>query len=259
MIKYFFLIVLLNSAYFLSGQELPDDVGIDEKLDEFVDLDLKFTDHKGETKSLSEFIGEKPTVISIVYYRCPGICNTLLAGMRDVIERSDLEPGTDYNALSISMAHNETWDLARDKKINYLEGMERRIQEGAWDWVVGDSLAVNEFTKSVGFKFKRQEFEEGVIDYLHQGALIFVSPKGKITRYLMGTDFLPFDFKMAVVESAKGNSMPTVNRILSICFKYDPEGRGYVLNFTRIFGGIFTLMLIVFISWLVFSKKPVRR
>jgi len=94
-----------------------------------------------------------------------------------------------------------------------------------------------------------------VIDYLHSATLIFLSSEGKITRYLPGTDFLPFNFKMAVIKAAKGEEAPTLDKMIALCFKKDPDGRGYVLNITRIFGTVMLIFLGIFISWLVFSKK----
>ncbi len=67
-----------------------------------------------------------------------------------------------------------------------------------------------------------------------------------------GYGILPFDFKMAVLETSESKVTPTVARFLRFCFSYDPEGQKYALNFTRIFGaaillfaGIFFLMIVV--------------
>jgi protein SCO1 len=79
--------------------------------------------------------------------------------------------------------------------------------------------------------------------FIHSGALIFLSEEGKICRYIFpqysdkrGYSILPFDFRMAVAETSEGKEIPTVARMLQFCFSYDPEGQTYVLNFTRIFG-----------------------
>ena len=71
-----------------------------------------------------------------------------------------------------------------------------------------------------------------------------LSPEGKITRYLYGsTYFLPFDLKMAVVEAQQGRSGPTINKVLNYCFSYDPAGKKYVFNITKV-SGTFILILV---------------
>jgi protein SCO1/2 len=55
-----------------------------------------------------------------------------------------------------------------------------------------------------------------------------------VTRYIPGTQFLPFDVKMAVYEASDGKVSPTLARVMKFCFSYDPEGRTYALNVTRI-------------------------
>ena len=93
----------------------------------------------------------------------------------------------------------------------------------------------------MGYKVKKAGEE-----YIHPGAIMVLSPEGKITRYLHGTYFLPFDLKMAVIEASEGKSGPTINKVLKYCFSYDPEGQKYVINITKISGS-----LIIFLSRLL--------
>ena len=103
----------------------------------------------------------------------------------------------------------------------------------------------------VGFKVKKEGKE-----YIHPGTLIVISPKGKITRYLYGSDhFLPFDLKMAIAEAAEEKSGPTINKMLKYCFTYDPEGQKYVLNFTKISGSIILLLAILLLGTLVIKGR----
>lgn len=250
-----YLFFLFLNLLFASPEENKEiQVGIDEHLGEFIDLNLKVVNSTGDTLMLKDII-TKPTVLSLVYYNCPGICNELLNGLRDVVERSDIEPGVDYNILSLSFNHTEDYVLARNKKQNYIAGMNREINKDAWYWVVSDSVTIRKVTDAIGFKFKQDNFRDGMLDFLHAGALVFLSPEGKITRYLNGTEFLPFDMKMATIEAAEGREQPTINRLLKFCFKYEPEGQKYVLNVTQIFGVIISLGALALVLVLTLSKK----
>ncbi len=127
------------------------------------------------------------------------------------------------------------------------------IKEG-WIFFTADSTNIARLTESVGFKYKRTGN-----DYIHAGTLIFLSSDGKITRYLNGTRFLPFEFKMALIETSKGKSGPTINKVLQYCYSYDPEGQQYVLNITRVAGVFITfILLIIFVSLVVRSFKKKR-
>jgi protein SCO1/2 len=92
------------------------------------------------------------------------------------------------------------------------------------------------------------------MDFLHTSALIFLSEEGKITRYLHGTYFLPMDLKMAVVETAEGKSGPSMSRVLSYCYSYDPAGQSYVFNVTKVAGTIILFFAVV--TFLVLALKP---
>ncbi|MEZ4688693.1 MAG: hypothetical protein R3A12_00350 [Ignavibacteria bacterium] len=82
-----------------------------------------------------------------------------------------------------------------------------------------------------------------------------VSPDGKIVRYLYSIEYLPFDFKMAVTEASEGKVVPSINRLMKMCFSYDPDGRRYVLNITRVAGTGILLVLGIFFGILVLKKK----
>lgn len=250
------MILLLINIVFLSCVASAElEVGIDDsKLGTNIPMNLKFTDSEGNTKPLSEFI-EKPVILSLVYYRCPGICNNLLNGVADLVDRVDMEPGKDYTVLSISFDFTETYDLAAAKKSTYMQLLQRKIDRKGWKFLVGDSVNVMNLTEAVGFKFVEDSLVEAKTDFLHVGALVAISPSGKITRYMMGTEFLPFDLKMAMIDASEGLEQPILNRVLAYCFKTTPDGRGYALDLTRIFGTIMIFGLGIFVTYLVRSGK----
>jgi len=255
-IKYilFILIVLFFSANSIYSNSEVIQAGIDEKLDEYIGKDIEFYDVDGNKKPLLDFI-TKPTVISMVYFNCPGICTPLLDGLQQVVGKADIVPGVDYNILSISFDHKETPELAKKWQKNYVGGLKRKIDYNSWQFLTSDSVNIRKLTNTLGFYFK----VDGEKDYLHAASLIMIAPDGKITRYLFGTTFLPFDLKMATIEASKGQSRPTINKILELCFKYDPEGRTYVLNFTRIAGAVMMLVLGVFVTILLTKGRKKRQ
>jgi len=247
----------ISSGNLLLGQQKVFDdltkdpeIGITEHLDEFLPTDIYLTDENNQRVLLTDLI-DKPTVINWVYYRCPGICSPLMEGLAQVMDASDLVPGVDYQVLTISFDPSETIDLGIRKKTNYLNLVNKKeIIAKGWKFFVADSASISKGTNATGFKYKRTGK-----DFTHAASVCVVSPRGKITRYLNGISFLPFDFKMAIIESQKGLSAPTINKILQYCFSYDPVGHAYVLNVTKISATLIIFVAILFFLVLIFKPK----
>jgi protein SCO1/2 len=228
-------------------------MGIDEKLGNQVPLGLTFRDENGEERNLSDFL-DVPVVLSLVYYRCPGICSPLMSGIADVLGKTGLGAGKDFRVLTVSFDPRETPDLARDKKKNYMKALPAGFPEAAWSFLVADSSNVALLTEAVGFRFKR----EGN-DFLHPASLIVLSPKGKIVRYIYGITFLPFEVKMAVLEASEGKVGPTVSRVLLYCYSYDPEGRRYVFDVLKVSGIVILFFAAAFIAYLTLGGRKRQR
>ncbi|MBL6962205.1 MAG: SCO family protein [Bacteroidetes bacterium] len=243
----FFLFILSIENY--SQEKELQEIGIYEHLDQYIPNNLQFYDIDSNLVNLSSLI-DKPTVLSLVYFTCPGICSPLLDGVAEVIDWADIELGVDYQVFTISFNYSETPSLAKSKRVNYLKQISREVDEDSWKWFTGDSVNIYSLTNAVGFKFKR----EGK-DFIHAGTLIVLSPEGKITRYLYGTKFNQFDLKMAVMEASEGRSSPTISKVLDYCFSYDPDGKKYVFNITKIAATAVILFAVIFFLVLVFKRK----
>jgi len=225
-------------------------VGIVEKLGNMLPLDTEFYDEDGHLVSLKSII-TKPTVFTFVYYKCPGICSPLLTEVTKVVSKMGLEPGVDYQIVTISFDHEEKPDLAKDKQENYIAEVERPMPAGSWRFFTGDSSAIASLTDAAGFYFARDGR-----DWIHAGALIIASPQGKVTWYLFGIKHLPFDVKMAVMEASEGKTGPTIAKVLSFCFTYDPEGKRYAFDVVRVSGVVIVAFVAVFaIVFLRWKKK----
>lgn len=245
------LFFLIFSVPIFSQTPEPPDVGVDEKLGEYVPLDIKFYDEYGKTIVLAELVKGKPTIISLVYYRCPGICSPLMSGLGAVLDEIDLETGKDFNTLTISFDPGEDYILAAEKKKNYFATFRKRaVSEDSWRFLTADSINVKKITEAVGFKYIKQDN-----DFVHSGVLTVISPDGKITRYLYGIDFLPFDVKMALIEASQGKVGTTISKIVKLCYSYDPDGRRYTLNITRVAGASILFVISIFAVALFITKK----
>jgi protein SCO1 len=226
----------------------PQDIGIDEKLGAQVAMDVVLKDESGRDVTLRSLI-DKPTILFFNYFRCPGICPVLINNLVDVVNRMPLEPGKDFRLVAVSFDPADTPGVAREKKANYLTQMRRTFPPDSWHFLTGTAENTKTIADSAGFNYRRQ----GDM-YVHPGAIIMLTPKGVISRYLYGTTFVPADVAIGVKEAAGGEVIPTVSKMLSFCYTYDPAGRGYVLNVTRV-AGIATLAVVAVLALFVLRRR----
>lgn len=250
------IFLIFTQINFASNPNRKLEVGVEEQLGAYLPLDTKFVDEYGKEFLLKELF-TKPTVLAFVYYECPGICSPLMMELADIINKSDLIPGVDYNVVTISMDEYETPVQALKRKEVFLQTLDKNIPPESWKFLTGDSASIKTVSDKAGFYFKR----EGK-DFRHAGTFIFVDKNGKICRYLFpsfsersGFGILPFDFKMAILETSESKTVPTIAKVLQFCFSYKPESRTYVLNLTRIFGALILFFVGILILYIKFKPK----
>jgi len=256
--KLFFLMLVITIPVAMKAQEMAKtdilkqpviEIGIVEHLGETIPLDLWFLNENSDTITLGQLIN-KPTILLFVYFDCPNLCSPLMDGVAEMVSKLDLKLGTDYQIITISFNTKDTPEKAREKKVNFVQKISKENQ-AAWMYLTGVQENINAITEAAGFKYKAQG-----LDFAHASAIMVLSPEGKITRYLYGLSFLPFDAKMAIIEAQKGLARPTINKVLEYCFAYNPGSKTYTLQITRIIGSL-TLFIaaIVFIILLLKRKK----
>jgi protein SCO1/2 len=244
----FFILVLFtqNSLYAHMEQHQEHQepgVGIEEKLGEKIPLDLMFHDESDHRVKLRQLV-HQPTILAPVYYSCPDVCSFLLYNLAGVLNQISSEPGKEYQVVAVSFDETEKPDLAREKKSMYLKMIEKPFPEDAWRFLTGDHENIQKLTDAIGFHFKR----EGRT-FLHPVSLIILSSEGKVTRYMYGTEILPFDLKMALLEASEGKVGPTVSKVLRFCFSYDPKGQKYVFNTLKVTGIVTLAFALFFFIW----------
>ena len=223
-------------------------VGFEEKQGKYADLTVKLVNEAGDTVLLKDVIN-KPTILNLVYYQCPGTCSPLMWGISKFIDGVDLIPGKDYEVITISFDPSEKIDLGIKKKASYISTMKKKDSANGWLFFVSDSLNIAKLTQSVGFNYKIINNQ-----FVHPTGLIALASDGKIVRYLRGIDFLPFDIKITMVEAAKGKIGPSINRLLAICYSYDDQGNKFVFNVTRVSAIVILFFVILIFLVLAFSQ-----
>jgi protein SCO1 len=244
------VVLLLNFAGTAKAQINAElDVGIDEKPGKPVAMDTILKDENGNEVTLRRLV-DKPTILIFNYFRCPNVCPVLINNVVEVVNQIQLEPGKDFRIVAVSFDPTDTPELARQKKANYLNQMRRRFSPDTWHFLTGTAENTRTVADSAGFRYRL--FGDM---YIHPGAIIVLTPKGIISRYLYGASFLPADVEMAVQEAAGGQVRPTISKALAFCYAYDPEGRRYVFSVTRVLGAATLVFAVIFLIFVLRGRS----
>ena len=246
-----YLILLLLTLPLFSKQTL----GVAEKLGTMVPLDLTFINEEGKSVTLKKLMDGKPTLLTLNYYKCAGICGPQLNKLADALSKVKLAENTDYKVVTVSFAETESPSLARTKKKNTLHMMKRNYVQDAWHFVIGENNSSGELANRVGFKYEAVKMKSGDIGYIHPAMTVVLSPKGKITGYLLGVNQLPADITMAIDEAKIGRTRdPILRNDAPFCFTKTPAFDRAVNKMTRILGVLSVLLFLGFIFFVLRKK-----
>ncbi|MCH7799060.1 MAG: SCO family protein [Planctomycetes bacterium] len=221
-------------------------IGIVEKLNGQVPLELRFTDDTGRSVTLGDYFrGEKPVLLTLVYYTCPGICNALLNGFAYTLADMAWTAGDEFEIVTVSIDPTESYLLADGKKKSYIELYGREAAADGWHFLVGDQENITALAEAVGFGYR---YEQGTGLYTHAATLMVCTPDGRMSRYLNDVIFEPTTLQLALTEASQGTiGTPVARFLLRWCYTYDPTTGAYVMAARKVMtivGGV-TLILTV--------------
>ena len=76
--------------------------------------DLVLRDETGASVTLAQAVGNRPTVLSLVYYECPMLCTLTLNGLVGALNTLPFVPGRDFSLLTVSFDAREQPEQALD-------------------------------------------------------------------------------------------------------------------------------------------------
>jgi protein SCO1/2 len=218
-------------------------VGIDQKLNQQVPLDLVFRDEFGRQAPLSTYFKPgKPVVLALVYFQCPMLCNMILNGVESSLKAVSFNPGQDFEVLAVSFDPTDTPEMAAAKKQTYLKRYNRPGTANGWHFLTGDEANIKALTASVGFRYK---YDEATKQYAHASGITVLTPQGRTSRYFYGVEYAPRDLRLGLVEASQNKIGSPVDQMLLFCFHYDPATGKYgaiAMNMVRFAGAAFTLI-----------------
>ena len=217
-------------------------VGIDQNLNAQIPLELKFKDENGQVVRLGQYFREKPVVLALVYYECPGLCDLILNGLTHTMEQVSLNVGSDYEVVTVSFNPKETWQLANAKKANYIEKYNRSGAKEGWHFLTGDEASIKSLADTVGFHYKYDPINN---QFAHASGIMVLTPEGKISKYFYGVTYPARDLRLGLVEASQDKIGTVADQVLLFCYHYDPHTGKYGLLISRVLqlGGMATVLI----------------
>jgi protein SCO1 len=205
-------------------------IGFDQHIDESIPLDVPFRDESGGTVRIGDYFGARPVVLLFAYYDCPMLCTQVMNGLSTALNVLSLEPGTDFEIVTVSFNPHDTPETARAKKAIYIERYQHAGASKAWHFLTGDEPAIDRLTKAAGFRYA---WDADTKQYAHPTGVIVLTPDGRLARYLFGIEYGPRDLRYALVEASAGKVGNAVDSLVLYCYHYDPLTGRYGLVIMR--------------------------
>lgn len=234
--------------------DLLKDVGVDQKLGEQVPLSLTFRDETGKTVQLSQYFGDKPVILSLVYFNCPMLCTQVLNGQEAAMKGLPMDAGNQFEAITVSIDPSDRPVLAAVKKQMYTGMYGRPGAAEGWHFLTGDESQIKQLANAVGFRYA---YDPDSKQFAHASAIMVLTPDGKISKYFYGIQFSPRDLRLGLVEASAQKIGTPVDAILLFCYHYDPHTGKYGLLISRLIqvGGAVTVLVIGITMLILFRRE----
>ncbi len=194
-----------------------------------VPLDMVLRDSAGASVRLGNLLQGKPAILVLADYQCIHLCSVVLNATFESVRQLRPTAGTDYEIIVVSIRSDEAPTTARDRQHTYSTRYSRG--EKGWNFLVQGAAPVRQLADAVGFKYA---YDPITRQFAHPSGIMVLTPEGKVSRYLQGIEFKAQDLQQALKEAGHSRIGPIAQRLLLLCFHYDPTTGKYGLIITRV-------------------------
>jgi protein SCO1/2 len=220
------------------------DVEIVDRSDALLPLDASLRDEEGRQVPMGAFFQPgRPVLVALVYYNCPMLCTLVLNGVVDAVKEVGLDAGRDFEVVALSIAPEETPELARAKKASYLQALGDPAASPRWHFLTGPQDSIAQVAEAVGFRYR---WDEATKQYAHAAGIFVATPDGRLSRTFYGVKYAPRDLRLALVDASRGKVGTSMDRVLLACYDWDRSSGRYglaAMRLVRLGSGLTVLLL----------------
>lgn len=215
----------------MAPASVVQNVSIDQNLNAQVSPDLTFRNENGSPVRIGQYFNSgKPVVLSLVYYRCPGLCTMTLNGMSRAFKPLQFSAGKEFEVVTVSIDPDETPSVATEKKAEYLKQYGRAGAEAGWHFLTGDAASIKALADTVGFRYV---YDPATNQYAHSAGIMVLTPGGRVARYFYGLEYSSRDLRWGLVEASENRIGSVADSVNLLCYAYDPMTGKYSMPVMR--------------------------
>jgi len=219
-------------------------VGIDQRLNEQVPLNLNFKDEQGKPVRLGDYFHDgRPVIVNLVYYECPMLCTEVLNGLTAALKVIRFAPGKEFEVVTLSIDPRETPELATKKKEMYLKRLGHPEAAKGWHFLTGQQPQITALSDALGWHYR---YDKNLDQFAHAAGIVLVTPTGRIAQYYYGVEYSAKDMRLGIVEASQNKIGSLADAVLLYCYHYDPSTGHYGATITNIvrLAGVLTVIAI---------------
>ena len=174
-----------------------------ERPDAQVPLGVEFNDEEGRPVRLGDFFHSgRPVLLTMIYCKCPSLCNLTLNGVVEAIRPLSLVPGRQFEIVTVDFDPSEDAALAAAKKASYIKSLGKPEAAAGWHFLTSSRPeAARAVGDAIGFGYKLDPKGE---QYLHQTAIYLCTPEGRVSRTLLGVTYDSEVLRVGLAQASEG-------------------------------------------------------
>lgn len=223
-----------------------DGLEIKDRRGSAIPRDIPIINADGETVLIGDYFdNERPTVLLLVYYSCPKMCEAMLGHMNEVINDVTFDVGEDYQVLVVSFDHRNTTSMARNKETYHHAAYRRGLTESgreSFHFHTATAQDARRLADSVGFDYR---FLPQAGEFSHPSVMYILTPDGRVSTYLSGLKYKSKQLRIALLSASDGQIAESIGDFfLHFCFRYDPTAGAFNAEAMQIMklAGVFSII-----------------
>lgn len=222
---------------------------IDERPGAAIPLDVPFADQNGRQVTLRSLAHGRPMLLVPVLHNCPNFCSVTLVGFAAAATAQKQKLGQDFAMVAFGID-------PRDRAADAAGDLQRlaKARGGALPITAttGTGPNIRAVTDALGYHYA---WDNRIGQYAHIAAAAVISPSGHLTGWLYGLAPQPTELASALSKAANEDSGTFGERLLLLCYHYDPLTGRYSLAIVRVLQGAGLLSVLLLAGLIVFMQK----
>jgi protein SCO1/2 len=222
-----------------------DGVSVEAQADAQLPLSLPFTDDTGAPRTLGAALGGRPSILIFADYTCHTLCGPILDFAIAGLEKSGLNPGTDYRLVVVGLDTKDTLAAARAMRSAHVDA--NLPLATAVTMLTGDDAAIHAVTQAAGYHYAYDAEHD---QFAHPAAAYVITPEGRIARVLSALGLTGNDLRLALVDAGKGQIGTFIDHIRLLCYGFDPAQGIYTSTIERWLMVAAISTVVVMVGWI---------